>query len=226
MRKLIPLLAVLAGGPAAWAQLPGFQGNIGGTAGISVPTGEFADTWGREMFTAGGQAAVPMGLLPLQAGFAFGYAQMGRQAATVPVSDPALTATEGQLAVKAKVLSYHPLLRFSPLKGKVRPYVDGLAGLRQFTTKSTLTVDGLEEPLRTVREANDFAFSTGWAAGLMVRLGGIGYVEARVERFNSGKAGYVDPASIAIDGAGHVDFNVLESHTDAVNVLLGIGLRF
>ncbi|MBP9159201.1 MAG: hypothetical protein WAT61_13045 [Flavobacteriales bacterium] len=226
MRTLQLLLIVPFTATFATAQIPGFQGNLGGTVGISVPTGEFADTWGKNMFTFGGQFAVPMGLLPLQGGFAFDYSVMGRSVSTVPVSDPALTASEGSLAVRAKVLSYHPLLRLSPLKGKVRPYVDGMLGLRQFTTLSTVSVDGLENSLSRERNANDFAFSTGWAAGLMVGLGGIGYIEARVERFNSGNATYVDPNSIAVDAAGNVGFNTLNSNTDAVNVLLGIGLRF
>ena len=221
---LISFALLLASG--TYAQVPGFQGNLGGTGGISVPTGEFADTWGKDMFTFGGHFAVPLGILPLQGGFAFDYGTMGRSVANVPVSDPALTATEGSLAVKAKVLSYHPLLRLSPLKGKVRPYVDGMVGLRQFTTLSTVTVEGLEDPLSRTRNANDFAFSAGWAAGIMVGLGGIGYFEARVERFNSGNASYVDPASIIVDGSGNVGFNTLNSNTDAVNVLVGIGLRF
>lgn len=210
----------------AIAQGSGYQGNLGGTVGISVPTGEFADTWGKNTFTFGGQLAFPLGRLPFQGGFAFDYGIMGKSLATVPVSDPALTATEGSLAVRAKMISYHPLLRFSPFKGKVRPYVDGMLGMRQFTTTSKVTVEGLEDPISRERNANDFAFSAGWAAGLMVGLGGIGYIEARVERFNSGKATYVDPNSIAVDAAGNIQYNTLNSNTDAVNVLLGIGLRF
>lgn len=225
MKQLLLLLVPFATSLAT-GQMPGFQGNIGATVGMGVPTGEFADTWGRNMFTFGGQMAWPIGLLPIQGGFAFNYGIMGRETATVPVAEPALSATEGKLAVQAKVLGYHPLLRFSPLKGKVRPYVDGMAGMRQFTTRSKLTVEGMEDPLQQERQANDFTFSTGWAAGLMVGLGGIGYLEARVERFNSGKATYVNPSSIEINGAGQVDFGVLESNTDAVNILVGIGLRF
>lgn len=224
--RCLHLLALPFIAQGLMAQVPGFQGNLGGTIGIGVPTGEFADTWGRNMFTFGGHTAWPLGVLPLQGGFNFSYGVMGRESVTIPVADPALTAAEGTLAVNAKVLGYHPLLRFSPLKGKVRPYVDGMIGMRQFTTKSTLKVDGLEDPLSRTRHANDFAFSTGWAAGLMVGLGGIGYVEARVERYNSGKASYVDPSSIAIDDAGNVGFNVLESNTDAMHVMVGIGLRF
>lgn len=226
MRSItLPFACLLAGLPA-FAQLKGYQGNVGGTIGISVPKGEFADTWGRNMFTWGGHVTLPSRLLPFQWGFAFDYGVMGVKNFTVPVFTPELSATEGDLAVRAKVLSYQPLLRFSPLKGKVRPYVDGMAGFRQFTTKSTVTVDGLQEPILRERNANDSALSAGWAGGLMVELGGIGYIEGRVERMYSGKASYVDPASIAVDNAGNLDYQVLESNTDGVNVLLGIGLRF
>lgn len=225
MRHPILLLACCAS-LTATAQLTGFQGNIGATTGLAVPTGEFADTWGRNMFTWGGHITLPARLLPFQWGFAFDYGMMGNERTTVPVSMPELTATEGDLAVHARVLSYHPLLRFSPLKGKVRPYVDGMAGFRQFTTKSTVTVDGLNEPIKEERHANDFTLSAGWATGLMVTLGGVGYVEARVERFYSGNASYVDPSSITVDGGGNLGFNTLESTTDGVNVLVGIGLRF
>ena len=219
------LFAILISGSAV-AQIPGFQGNIGGTMGVSIPKGEFADTWGKNTFTYGGHLAVPMGVLPFQAGFAFGYGVMGKHTQTVPVNQEYLAATEGELAVKAKVLSYHPLLRFSPLKGKVRPYVDGMIGMRQFTTQSTLTVDGVEDPITRERDANAFVFSTGWAGGIMVGLGGIGYFEARVERFNSGKASYVDPASITIDNSGTVGYSTRSSNTDVLNFLVGIGFRF
>jgi hypothetical protein len=208
------------------AQAPGLKGTIGGTIGVSVPVGEFHDTWGHNMFTWGAHAALPHGLLPISAGFAFDYSQMGDKRSTVPIADPTIGATEGDLTVRAKVYSYHGLLRFSPLSGKVRPYVDGLLGARQFTTLSKVRVDGLDQPMSVERNANDLAFSTGWAAGLMIGLGKVGYVEARVERFFSGNASYVDPASIAVDGQGEVSFQNLESRTEVVNILVGIGLRF
>lgn len=225
MRHFLLLLAPFAT-IGTQAQVTGYQGNLGGTIGIGIPTGEFADTWGRNMFAWGAHATLPSALLPFQWGFAFNYGVMGNQHFTVPVALPELSATEGDLAVRAKVLSYHPLLRFSPLKGNVRPYVDGLAGFRQFTTKSSVGVDGLQEPIRSERNANDFTLSAGWAGGVMVDLGGAGYLEARVERFYSGKASYVDPASVEVDNAGNLNFSVLESNTDGVNVLVGIGLRF
>lgn len=225
MRAFLFASGLLALCPAL-AQLPGFQGSLGGTIGLSVPTGEFGRTWGKNMATFGGHLAFPLGLSPLQGGFAFDYSRMGQSHETVAITDASLGTTEGDLRVRAKVLSYHPLLRLSPLKGKVRPYVDALAGFRHFSTVTTITVDGQEDAYSTERNSSDLAFSTGWAAGVMVTWGGVAYVEARVERFNSGKATYVDPASISVGDQGTVAFNTLTSNTDAVNVLLGIGLRF
>lgn len=225
MRSLL-FASTLALTGVATAQVPGHQGNIGGGIGLSIPTGEFQGTWGRNMFDINAHLAFPLGILPFQGGFAFDHGRMGGSRDIVPVNDAALTATEGELRVRAKVLSYHPLLRFSPLKGKVRPYVDAMAGFRQFSTVSTIHVDGLESTYSTERNSNDLAFSTGWAAGVMITWGGVAYVEARVERFNSGEATYVDPASISVDDQGTVGFNTLTSKTNAVNVLLGIGLRF
>ena len=226
MRPILILLAALAIHPCAMAQDRGYQGDLGGTIGLGLPVGEFADTWGQEMFTFGARLALPSRRLPFQLGFVFGHGQMGREQATVPVDLPDLAATEGRLKVKTKVLNYHPMLRFSPSKGKVRPYVEGLAGLRQFTTQSKVTVEGLDKPLINVRHENDFVLSTGWAAGLMVGLGGTGYLEARVERLYSGTTKYVDPMSITAGPAGEVVFNTLESPTGTLSVLLGLGLRF
>lgn len=226
MRSFILLLAVLCWIPSLRAQGKGYQGDLGGSIGVGLPMGEFADAWGDEMLAFGARITLPARRIPLQFGLAFGYGTMGKDARSVMVADPVLAATEGRLSVKAKVLGYHPFLRLSPSKGKVRPYAEALAGVRQFTTHSKVTVDGLDAPLSKVRHANDFVLSTGWAAGLMVGLGGSGYIEARAERLYSGPARYVDPASIAIDPHGEVLLGTLESPTGMLSIMLGVGLRF
>lgn len=224
MRLHLLFLSLLAAA-GVHAQLGG-KSSIGGYAGLAVPTGEFERTWGRNSAVVGGHMGFAMGVLPLQAGFAFSYSRMGQYTSTVPVQEDFLAVTEGQLKVNAKVLSYHPLLRLNPLRGKVRPYVDGMVGFRHFTTISTISIEGMEDPLERERRASDLAFSTGWAAGVMVRLGGVGYFEARVESFNSGKATYVDPTSITANDNGGIGFSTLNSNTDAVHVMLGLGLSF
>ena len=204
-----------------------FQGTLGGTIGASAPTGEFDRTFGKDMFMFGAQLGFPLKRLPvLQGGFAFGYSVMGSNKVTVPITTEYLGVTDGTLTTRSKVFSYHPLLRLSPLTGRVRPYVDGMAGLRQFSTTSKVTADGMEENLSKERNETDLAFSSGWAAGVHVTVGGAAYIELRVERFDSGEATYVDPSSITVSDQGTVGFDTRTSNTDVTNILLGVGFRF
>ena len=175
----------------------------------------------------GAQLGFPLKRLPvLQGGFAFGYSVMGSNKVTVPITTEYLGVTDGTLTTRSKVFSYHPLLRLSPLTGRVRPYGDGMAGLRQFSTTSKVTADGMEENLSKERNETDLAFSSGWAAGVQVTVGGTAYIELRVERFDSGEATYVDPSSITVSDQGTVGFSTLTSNTDVTNILLGVGFRF
>lgn len=205
----------------------GWQGTLGGGIGLSIPTGEFDRTLGKNMFMLDAHLAYPLGHIPvLQGGFAFGYSVMGKNERTVPITTDYQGITEGTLTTRCKVFSYHPLLRLNPLQGHIRPYVDGMVGFRQFSTTSKVTADGVEGNISKERDQTDVAFSTGWAAGVMVTLGDLAYVEARVERFDSGKATYADPESVTVSDQGVVGFNTLTSNTDVTNVLVGIGVRF
>lgn len=204
-----------------------WQGTLGGGIGMSIPTGDFDRFWGTNMFQVGAHLGFPLRRVPvLQGGFAFGFSVMGRNETTVPITTDYLGITEGTLTTRCKVFSYHPLLRLNPLQGRIRPYVDGMVGFRQFSTTSKVTADGVEENISKERDETDVAFSMGWAAGVMVTLGDIAYAELRVERFDSGEATYVDPTSVTVSDAGLVSFNTLTSNTDVTNVLVGIGLRF
>ena len=204
-----------------------WQGTLGGGIGMSIPTGDFNRRLGSNMFMVDAHIAYPLGHVPvLQGGFAFGYSVMGKNEKTVPITTDYAGITEGTLTTRCKVFSYHPLLRLNPLQGRVRPYVDGMVGLRQFSTTSKVAAGGVEENISKERNQTDVAFSTGWAVGVMVTLGKLAYVEARVERFDSGKATYADPESVTVSDQGVVGFNTITSNTDVTNVLVGIGLRF
>lgn len=222
----ITLSLALCAALVSSAQLSG-RGSLGGGIGLSIPTGDFRETLDRNLFHVNAHLALPFKRVPiLQSGFDFGYSVLGNYQRAVPLNTEYLDITEGLLTTRNKAFSYHGFLRLSPLRGRVRPYVDGLLGLRQFRTTSKVTADGVEGHLS--KEANqwDIAFSAGWAAGLMVTFGKIAYVEGRVEHFNSGKATYVDPASVTINDQGTVNFSTLTSNTDVTNVTVGIGLLF
>lgn len=204
-----------------------FQGSLAGGIGLSIPTGEFANTYGTNMFAVNAHLAVPMHHLPLlQVGFDFGYAILGSQSADVHITSDYQGITEGQLTTRSKVFSYHPLIRLSPARGKLRPYGDLMAGFRQFSTVSKVTADGFSGSVSRERNSNDVVFSTGWAVGLQYAIAPLILVEARVQHFSSGRATYVDPNSITISDQGSVAFGTLTSGTDVTNVIVGIGLRF
>lgn len=197
---------------------------LSGGVEFGIPLGEFDHTWGNTTAGLSANIAIPMRTLPLEFGYDFGWGRMGSEFADTQNPGGLLTANSGsKVAVRSNIFSHHGLIRFNPLRGKVRPYGDALLGVRQFSTRSTVTNSAGEE---TEERDGDWASSYGWAVGVMYSIGRQVYVEARVERFLSGKAEYVDPTSITIASDGTVTYEKLSSRTDAVNIQLGVGLRF
>lgn len=199
---------------------------LSGGLEIGIPVGVFAENWGREIVGVSANTAIPMRFLPFDIGFDFSWGKMGSNNDIVAVDQAFLAVTEGELSVNSNVYGYHALARFKPLSGKISPYVEVLAGLRQYTTKSVLRVEGAERPISKDRNANSFAGSAGWAIGLQVAPRGTFFVEARVERLNTGNVSFVDPTSVVIDPNGEVLYDTRSTPTRTVNVHLGVGFRF
>lgn len=199
---------------------------LSGGLEIGIPVAAFGDSWGREIVGLSANVAMPMRLLPFDLGFDVAWGRMGGESKVVAVNEAVLAVNTGDLEVNSNVYGYHALARFKPFNGKVSPYVEGLVGLRHFTTRSILRVDGLDEPFSKERNASSFAGSAGWAVGLQFAPTRAFYVEGRVERLNSGKVAYVDPDSIVIDANGVVSYETRSTSNNVVNVHLGIGLRF
>lgn len=190
------------------------------------PLGEFDAAWGKEFGGIGGNFSTPFRRLPFEGGAQFDWSRMGGESAVVPVQVDHLDATEGDLEVNCNTYGFHALMRFKPFTGKVAPYIDGLAGWRTFTTRTKLKVDGAEGPLSNERNASDAAMSYGWAAGVMVTLGEVFYIEGRYEKLQGEEVTYVDPSSISIDDQGAVGYGTRTSNTDVYQIKLGIGFRF
>ncbi len=202
------------------------RATIGGGLEIGIPIGAFSESWGREIVGLSAELAVPMRLLPIDLGFDFSWGRMGGESSVVALNEDQLTAETGNLEVNSNVYGYHGVARLKPFNGKVSPYVAAMAGLKHFTTRSVLQVDGLDEAFSKERNASNFVGSAGWAVGVQVAPSGAFYVEGRVERLSTGKVQYVDPRSIVIGNNGEVSFETLSSPTRVLNVHIGIGLRF
>lgn len=230
MRTLILTSIILSSAIATSAQ----QNNqprqrmatLAGGLEIGVPIGQFDDTWGRQLVGLSGNLTIPMRRLPLSYGFDFSWARMGSKSREVPVDEPNLAATTGEMTVRSNVYGYHGMLRLQPFHGKVSPYIDGMAGFRHFVTSTEIEVAGMDQPYFEQRNESSVIGSTGLAAGIYFAPSRNFVLEGRVERLTGGQVNYVDPRSIEIDSAGNVQYSTLSSGTRIVNITLGIGLRF
>ncbi|MCU0319538.1 MAG: hypothetical protein MUE88_05610 [Flavobacteriales bacterium] len=193
---------------------------------VGIPRGAFKQTWGREVAGFSANFTAPMRLLPFDWGFDYSFGALGGESKVVAINEQALTATTGDLRIRSSVMGYHGQLRFKPLQGKVMPYGELLAGARHFVTRSTIEVEGLDQPIREERNESALAWSGGWAVGLQVAPTRSFYVEGRVESLEGSEVEYVDPRSIVIDQDGQVSYTTLRSGTSVLNIHLGIGLRF
>ena len=221
---LIPLLLVAAQVAAQGPLRRPVTLSVGGT--WSQPQGEFDQVYGKAILGMGGQLSIPMGMLPFESGVAFDWGQLGGEREVVAVDQQYLDVSEGTMSTNSNFYGFHLMGRFKPVNGKVSPYLDGLAGMRSFSARTKLRVDEVDGPLSNERNAHDATWSYGWAAGVMVRLGGPLYLEGRFEKLFGGEVDYVDPETIAIDPDGNVTFDTRRSGTDMVTVQLGIGFRF
>jgi hypothetical protein len=205
----------------------GRQSTLGGGVEMNIPVGDFNEVWGRNFWGFSASFTTPARWLPFDYGFDFSYARMGTREGKVFADQVgAVDPVEGDLTVKCKLYSYLAQVRLRPINGRVSPYIEGLFGARQFTTRSELVMEGSSEPVTEDRKANAWTGAYGWAAGTLVGFGPQFYVEGRVERLWGGRVSYVDPTSITISDSGEVSYGTLSSATDVVNVQVGIGLRF
>lgn len=227
MRTSFALASALAASLAMAQQQPRTASVAGGLE-IGIPVGEFDATWGHQLVGLSANMTMPMRHLPLSYGFDFAWARMGSESKVVAIDEENIESTSGDLSVKSNVYGYHALLRLQPFTGKVSPYIEGMAGARQFTTSTEIKVDGMDAPLMEQRNENEFIGSTGWAAGLQVMPGKQRnfFLEARVESLTGGQVSYVDARSIVVSPEGEVSYGTLTSGTRVVNVTFGIGLRF
>jgi hypothetical protein len=122
-------------------------------------------------------------------------------------------------------------LRYQPVKdGRIRPYIDALAGVNYLWTDTSLNDTGDEEITLAVNY-DDFAFSYGLGGGVQVKLGrkrtrGMEFfIDFRVRYLIGGKAEYLAEGSILVENQ-ELAYLVYESRSDLFTMQIGFGLNF
>src|SRR5262249_36645473 len=123
----------------------------------------------------------------------------------------------------------HFVLRAQPRTGLVRPYFDGLIGLKHLFTKTSISDLSGGETFASSTDLSDTALSYGFGGGLQIPL-----TEGReakvlldtgVRYLRGARAEYLRKGSIREEN-GVVVFDGLSSRTDVLAVQVGVTFRF
>jgi len=129
-------------------------------------------------------------------------------------------------------------LRFQPFGGRVRPYIEALAGLSYlFTDTSIYDEDGLDrEEIASDINFDDATLAVGAGAGMEIRLGKYRssgrsmrrpeyFLDLKVRYVSGGTAQYLREGAIVQDGDG-VTYLYNESKTNLVSIQIGLSVSF
>jgi hypothetical protein len=193
-----------------------------------VPRGEFSENVTNNGYGVSGQILVRLGPSPFLAGGDLGIAVYGSESHREPIST---TIPNLQVRVRTSnnILFSHFVLRAQPRTGPVRPYFDGLIGLKHLFTKTSISDLADDETIASSTDLSDTALSYGFGGGLQIQL--TKGPEARilldtgVRYLRGARAVYLRKGSIREEN-GVVLFDVLSSRTDVLAVQVGVTFRF
>jgi hypothetical protein len=193
-----------------------------------VPRGEFSENVTNNGYGVSGQVLVRLGGSPFLAGGDLGIAIYGSESRREPIS-----ATIPNLQVRVRttnnIFFSHFVLRAQPRSGPVRPYVDGLIGLKHLFTRTSISDLSDDETFASSTDLSDTTLSYGFGGGLQIPLSK--GPEARilldtgVRYLRGARAIYLRKGSIREEN-GLVFFDVLSSRTDVLAVQIGVTFRF
>lgn len=213
------------------------RGNRGPSLSVGFqvvqPTDEFKSIYDGNPVGIGGAFMVNGGRSPFEFGLGYSWQSMGKQDEGIRILegqniDGEDVYTSGQITVNSNIHTYQTIARLKPLTGKVQPYVDGLMGFKAYTTKTTILADNgsYSEVVDEDKEAKDVSAFYGWAAGMKFEVARSFMMEARLESIQGGKTTFINPETIEIDKDGELEYERVNSKTNAYIIQLGFSLEF
>jgi hypothetical protein len=233
--RLVLLAAFLLTAGSLYAQ--NFQG--GGNLLVGLPQGAFKDNVNRAGYGITGNIGLAPSGYAYMLGVEVGYMNYGTERRREPFSTTIPDVTVDVETTNNFVLG-HIFLRLQPNSGSIRPYLEGaLGGNYLFTTTSIKNRGNVGEEVASSTNLDDFAFSYGGGAGLLVvlaRYDGEGssgddskiselLLDVRCRYLAGSEAEYLKEGSIRRVG-GQVVYDVIKSQTNLLSLQIGIAVRF
>ncbi len=202
---------------------------------VAQPTGQFKQQYDGYPIGIAANFSAPLSRSPLEIGIGYAWNNMGSQTEEVSVLvgqdiDGDDIYENGDLQIRSNTNRFQMMARLRPFNGMIQPYVDGVAGLETYRTKTTIEIVsdyvGYSEGQNADTQLFDMTYSFGWAAGLRIRLAPNIFLDGRFESLIGGPAKYVDQNSIEVINATDLDFEIKSSRTDKFTYQLGLAATF
>jgi hypothetical protein len=226
------LTLLIGGATIVHAQDSGRHANEHGQVGayfmIVVPRGEFSENVTNNGYGAGGQFLIRLGPSPFLAGGDFGAVVYGSESRREPISTT-IPNLQVRVSTSNNIFLGHFVLRAQPRSGLVRPYFDGLIGLKYLFTSTSISDLSDGETFASSTDLSDTTLSYGFGGGLQIPLhkGREARIllDTNVRYLRGGRAEYLRKGSIREEN-GQVFFDVFSSRTDVLAVQIGVTFRF
>lgn len=228
---LAALVAFGIAGPASAGSGDGVELGLRFLSGF--PAGEFRHNLDRAGYGGDISFAYRIPHTIVSAGASFGFLIYGSESRDEPLSSN-IPDVVVRVRTTNSILLGHLFIRLQPREGRIRPYVEGLAGFHYLSTDTSISGHGDWGNTLSSNNFNDTAFSAGLGGGakwalLQVRRRGRSEglfsldLDLGVRWLRGGRAEYLKKGSIHREG-GLVNYDVYESRTDLW--LAGLGLSF
>ena len=193
-----------------------------------APRGEFSENVTNNGYGISLQGLIRLGPTPFLVGGDLGFVVYGSQTRSEPLSD---TIPDIRVRVRTTngIFLPHFVLRAQPRTGLVRPYFDGLIGLKHLFTSTSISDLIGGETIASSTDLSDTALSYGFGGGLQIPLNkgreAKILLDTGVRYLRGARAEYLRKGSIR-EVNGQVIFDVLSSRTDVLAVQVGVTFRF
>jgi hypothetical protein len=222
---LLMILSIWLGSVTAHAQE--FQ------AGIDfitvIPKGQFKQNIKNSGYGGGGQFLVRVRQSPFLLGVDLGIVNYGSVSRKEPIL-PSIPDVRVDVSTDNNIFLTHFLVRAQPRRGNVRPYIDGLLGLKHLFTQTSIRGNFDDGAIASETNLSDTSLSYGVGGGVQISL----YkkpakaevlLDGKVRYLRGSRARYLKEGSIRREN-GMVFFDVLSSRTDVVGLQVGVTFQF
>lgn len=222
MKKYFLLVAFLFTSAGVFAQ------TVGGSFMIGSPQGEFRKNVDQLGFGIQIQGTLwsPSPERPFTIGLNGGYMIYGHVSERRPwVGFPGVYLN---LERTNSIANLHVLFQINPLRGSVRPYIEGVFGGSYFFTESTVKSENYSQEIASSKNYSDITWSYGGGVGLLFKISEnmdqikTLFLDLKARYMFGTEAEYLTENSVFVNSLGATVFRALKSKTDLITFHIGV----